>query len=139
MDDRTVGVVVAHGQLAAALVEAVEEISGVRGALTAVSNADCTPQELQRLVRQAVEDRPAVIFADMASGSCVFAGRRAAAALGSTAMVTGTSLPMLLDFVFHREMEAGELAERVAGKGRAATRALPPDGLGPDSGGGGSG
>lgn len=126
MGQPTVGVVVAHGELAAALVRAVEGISGVRDALFAISNADCTPRELRRRVREVIDGRPAVIFADMASGSCAFASRRAAGALGSTAVVTGVSLPMLLDFVFHREMPAPELAERVAGKGRSAARALGP-------------
>lgn len=115
-----VGVVVGHGQLAAALVGAVERISGVRGALLAVSNESRSPQELRRVVAEAVEDRPAVIFVDMASGSCAFAGHQVGRSRPDVAVVTGASLPMLLDFVFHRDMGVGALAERVAGKGRAA-------------------
>ena len=126
MAEQTVGVVVAHGELAEALVRAVEGISGVRGALHPVSNADCTPRELRRRVRDAVGGGSGVIFADMASGSCAFASRRAAGALASASVVTGVNLPMLLDFVFHREMPAPELAERVAGKGRSSVRALAP-------------
>ena len=126
MAEPTVGVVVAHGELAEALVRAVEGISGVGGALHPVSNADCTPRELRRRVSDAVGGRSAVIFADMASGSCAFASRRAAGALASASVVTGVSLPMLLDFVFHREMPGPELAERVAGKGRSSIRALAP-------------
>ena len=126
MEERTVGIVVAHGELAEALVRAVEGISGVRDALYPISNADCTPRELRRRVREAAGGRPAVIFADLASGSCAFASRRAAGGLASASVVTGVSLPMLLDFVFHRDMDAAALAERVAGKGRAATRALEP-------------
>ena len=126
MEEPTVGIVVAHGELAEALVRAVEGISGVRDALYPISNADCTPRELRRRVREAAGGRPAVIFSDLASGSCAFASRRAAGALASASVVTGVSLPMLLDFVFHRDMEAAALAERVAGKGRSATRALEP-------------
>ena len=35
------GVVAGHGEVAAGLVRAVEEISGVRGALVPISNAGC--------------------------------------------------------------------------------------------------
>ncbi len=139
MAEPTVGIVVAHGDLAEALVGAVEGISGVRDALHPVSNADCTPGELRRRVREAAGGRPAVIFTDMDSGSCAFASRRAAGGLASAAVVTGVNLPMLLDFVFHRDMAAGELAERVAGKGRAAARELEPAEGGGDGPGGGEG
>lgn len=125
-----VGVVVAHGELARALVGAVEGISGVRGALLPVSNAGCTPQELERRVAERVGSSPAVVFIDMASGSCAFAGRKAARSREGVAVVTGVSLPMLLDFVFHREMAPAELADRVVGKGKDAARALPPGGGG---------
>lgn len=120
------GVVVAHAELAEALVRAVEAISGVRGALQPVSNEDCTPEELERRVSEEVGSSSAVVFVDMASGSCAFAGRRVAHTLGDVAVVTGVSLPMLLDFVFHRDMEPGALARRVVGKGRDAARAVGP-------------
>jgi len=123
-----VGVVVAHADVGEALVRAVEGISGVRGALRAVSNQHCTPSDLERRVEDAVGERPAVVFVDMASGSCAFASRRVATRTDRIAVVTGVSLPMLLDFVFHRDMQPGELAERVVGKGRAAAEAVqPPD------------
>lgn len=126
MAEPTVGVVVAHGELAEALVRAVEGISGIEGALVPVSNADCTPEVLQERVREAAGDGPALVFADMSSGSCAFAGLRAASGGGRVAVVTGVSLPMLLDFVFHREMELEPLAERVVRKGRAAASVRGP-------------
>jgi mannose/fructose-specific phosphotransferase system component IIA len=114
-------VVVAHDEVAAALVRAVERISGVRGGLRAVSNESCAPEELRRRVDLAVADGPALVFVDMASGSCAFAGRQVGRDRPEVAVVTGVNLPMLLDFIFHREMELGALARRVAEKGRAAT------------------
>lgn len=123
-----VGVVVAHGDLAAALVRAVEGISGVEGALLAVSNARCTPEALRRRVSEAIGGRPSVVFVDMSSGSCALAGRRIAGELSDVAVVTGVNLPMLLDFVFHRDLSPRALAARVAGKGRAAAEAFPPGG-----------
>ncbi|UCG74877.1 MAG: hypothetical protein JSV95_08925 [Gemmatimonadota bacterium] len=119
------GVVVAHGELASALVRAVEGISGVEEALEPLSNEGCTPDELARRVRRATGQGPAIVFVDMASGSCAFAGRRIARE-GTIAVVSGVNLPMLLDFVFHRDMDLRSLAERVLAKGRAgATADLP--------------
>lgn len=126
--DGVVGVVVAHGDLADALVRAVEGISGVEGALLPVSNARCTPEALRSRVLEAIGGRPSVVFVDMAAGSCAFAGRKVAGEVAEVAVVTGVSLPMLLDFVFHRELSPRELAARVAGKGRSAAEAIPPGG-----------
>lgn len=126
MGQPAVGVVVAHGDLAAALVEAVERISGVRGGLHPVSNTGMTPGELEREVERAVGGAPAVVFVDMASGSCAFAGRRLARSLTGVSVVTGVSLPMLLDFVFHRDLDPGELARRVLEKGMDAASVVPP-------------
>jgi len=123
-----VGVVVAHGDLADAMVRAVEGISGVEGALLPVSNTRCTPETLRGRVAEAIGGRPAVVFVDLTSGSCAFAGRSVARELGDVAVVTGVSLPMLLDFVFHRDMAPARLAERVVGKGRSAVGFVPGGG-----------
>lgn len=119
------GVVVAHGELAPALVRVVEGISGVQGALESVTNVGCTPDELAGRVAGAVGEGPAVIFVDMAAGSCGFAGQRIARD-GNVAVVSGVNLPMLLDFVFHREMDFRALAERVVEKGRTGATADVP-------------
>lgn len=121
------GVVVAHGELASALVRVVEGISGVQGALESVTNVSCSPDELADRLAQAVGEGPAVIFVDMAAGSCGFAGQRIARD-GNVAVVSGVNLPMLLDFVFHREMDFRALAKRVVEKGRTgATADLPSE------------
>lgn len=119
------GVVVAHGELASALVRVVEGISGVQGALEPVTNMSCSPDELAGRVARAVGEEPAVIFVDMASGSCGFAGQRIARD-GNVAVVSGVNLPMLLDFVFHREMDFRALAKRVVEKGRTGATADVP-------------
>ncbi|MEE8595012.1 MAG: hypothetical protein V3T25_04005 [Gemmatimonadota bacterium] len=121
------GVVVAHGELASALVRVVEGISGVQGALESVTNVSCSPDELADRLAQAVGEGPAVIFVDMAAGSCGFAGQRIARD-GNVAVVSGVNLPMLLDFVFHREMDFRALAKRVVEKGKTgATADLPSE------------
>lgn len=118
---RVTGVVVAHDDLAGALVRAVEGIAGIADALVPVSNTSCTPEALEGRIQDAVGDGPAIVFTDMASGSCAFACRRALLRRGGVAIVTGVNLPMLLDFLFHRDMDVEALADRVAGKARDAT------------------
>lgn len=117
----TLGIVVAHADVAHALVRAVEAISGVRGALVPVSNTGCGPQALLDRVRGAAGEGPVLFFVDMPSGSCALATRLASGRRGGCAVITGVSLPMLLDFVFHREMRLEELARRLVAKGREAT------------------
>src|SRR5256885_10091647 len=62
------GVVVSHAALAKALVEAVHAISGVEGALTAVSNDGCDPAALRRQIEAARGTGPAVLFVDLPRG-----------------------------------------------------------------------
>jgi mannose/fructose-specific phosphotransferase system component IIA len=116
------GVVVCHGKLAAALVEAAESISGVAGALVPVSNTDCDRELLEERVAQAVDGRPAVVFVDLASGSCLFAVLKRLRALEGVRIVTGVNLAMLVDFVFHRDLAPEAAAERAAGAGAKAIR-----------------
>lgn len=107
------GVVVGHGGVAAALVAATEEISGVRGALTAVSNTGCDRDRLEERIMAAVGEGPAVVFVDLPSGSCLFAAMRRLKGSPSVRVVTGVNVAMLLDFVFHRD-EGPEAAARRA-------------------------
>ena len=57
-----------------ALVEAAEQISGVTGALVpVVQHGTATGDALEDRVAEAVGAGPAVVFVDLASGSCLFA------------------------------------------------------------------
>jgi mannose/fructose-specific phosphotransferase system component IIA len=116
------GVVVCHGRLAEALVEAAEQISGVTGALTAVSNTGCDRGTLEKRVDEAVSQGPAVVFVDLASGSCLFAVLNRLRASAAAKVVTGVNLAMLVDFVFHRTLPLDEAAARAAIAGGKAIR-----------------
>ena len=74
MSDELRGVVVCHGRLAGALVEAAEQISGVTGALVRGVQHRLRPRQRSRSGWPRRSARgPAVVFVDLASGSCLFA------------------------------------------------------------------
>ncbi|MBT8477369.1 MAG: hypothetical protein KJO06_00530 [Gemmatimonadetes bacterium] len=121
------GVVVAHGNQARCLVETTESISGVRGALLPISNEGCSPDILASRIREVVSLRRTLVFVDLASGSCAHAARIVSAEGAGAPVVSGVSLPMLLDFVFHLDLDAAELARRAVEKGHAGAAAYFPD------------
>lgn len=114
MSDVLRGVVVCHGRLAAALIDAAEQISGVTGALAAVSNIGCDRGTLEERVVAAVGQGPAVVFVDLSSGSCLFAVLNRLKANAAAKVVTGVNLAMLVDFVFHLSLPLDEAAARAA-------------------------
>lgn len=121
MSEPVVGLVVSHASLAEGLVQSVRQIAGVDGdALRALSNEGCGPEALQEAVAQALGTGPRIVFTDMPSGSCAFAARRLTADRPDTALICGVNLPMLLDFVFHRDLPLPELVDRLVNKGKAA-------------------
>jgi mannose/fructose-specific phosphotransferase system component IIA len=106
------GVVVGHGELAAAMVHAAEEITGVRGLLVPVSNVDCSRNDLETRVRAAVGAEPTLVFVDLPGGSCFFAAMRSIGKIENARVVAGVNLTMLVDFVFHRDTGLDEAAAR---------------------------
>ena len=122
MSDALRGVVVCHGGLAKALVEAAESISGVTGVLQPVSNTGCDRDALEQRVSEAVDGRPTVVFVDLASGSCLFAVLKRLRAMPGVRVVTGVNLAMLVDFVFHLSLDPEAAAERAMAAGTRAIR-----------------
>jgi mannose/fructose-specific phosphotransferase system component IIA len=122
MSDALRGVVVCHGGLAKALVDAAESISGVKGALLPVSNSGCNRDALEARVGEAVDGRPAVVFVDLASGSCLFAVLKRLGTRPGVKVVTGVNLAMLVDFVFHLTLTPDAASERAIAAGTKAIR-----------------
>ena len=122
MSEELVGVVVCHGSLAGALVQAAEQISGLPGALVPVSNTGCDRDLLEERVLAALRGRPAVVFVDLASGSCSFAVLKRLRGEPSVKVVTGVNLAMLVDFVFHRALSPEEAATRARSAGEKSIR-----------------
>jgi mannose/fructose-specific phosphotransferase system component IIA len=116
------GVVVGHGRVAQALVEAAEEISGLRGVLVPVSNSGCDRGALEERVAAAVGEGAAVVFVDLAAGSCLLAVLRRLRDRDDVRIVTGVNLAMLVDFLFHRTLPPAEAAAHAAHSGGSAIK-----------------
>lgn len=120
------GIVVAHGAMAEGMVDAVRRIAGSQAdALQALSNEGTNPTELKEIIDQAAGEGPVVVFADLQSGSCGLAALYTCRESGDRAVVCGVNLPILLDFIFHRDMPLDELVERLLEKGRDGIRPVP--------------
>ena len=59
-------------------------------------------------------------FVDLRSGSCGMAALSTCRDRARREVISGVNLPMLLDFVFHRDMPLEELTARVIERGRTA-------------------
>jgi mannose/fructose-specific phosphotransferase system component IIA len=120
------GVVVAHGSMAQGLVDAVRCIAGgAADALHPVSNEGTNPGQLKALIDDAAGSEPVLIFADLQAGSCGMAAMATSRAAGERAVLCGVNLPVLLDFVFHRDLPLDELVERLLAKGRDGIQRIP--------------
>jgi mannose/fructose-specific phosphotransferase system component IIA len=122
-----VGIVVTHGAMAHGIVDAVQKISGVdTGALLPISNEGQGPEALVARVTElaAGVEGPLVIFTDLEVGSCALAARLACREPCQRIVIFGTNLPMLLDFVFHRDLDLDMLEARLVRVGKAGIRAV---------------
>jgi mannose/fructose-specific phosphotransferase system component IIA len=115
--------VVSHAAVAESLVRAVGAITGLAEALAPVSNEGCDAADLAARVAAAVGTGPAVIFVDLPGGSCLTSAVRLAQGRADLAVVTGVNLAMLLEFVFHRDLDPAAAARRAAEAGGRAIQA----------------
>ena len=115
------GVVVAHGPMARAMVDAVRRIAGdAADSLMPLSNDGKGPEELRDELEALISEEQAVVFTDLLAGSCGMAAMSSCRDRARRAVVSGVNLPMLLEFVFHTDQPLDDLVERVQDKGRAA-------------------
>jgi mannose/fructose-specific phosphotransferase system component IIA len=121
------GIVVGHGAMASGLVDAVRRIAGIGDdVLVAVSNEGKGPDALRDELARLTGDGIVIVFTDMHAGSCAVAARVACRAQGERAVVSGVNLPMLLDFVFHREMPIEKLVPKLVKEAQASITAHMP-------------
>jgi mannose/fructose-specific phosphotransferase system component IIA len=115
------GVILSHGSLAKGLVDAVSRIAGVPNeTLIPVSNDGKSPEALREELSEIVAQGPSIIFTDLPSGSCAVTAHLCCREEGADAVITAVNLPILLDFVFNRDLPLQELIPRLVEKGRGS-------------------
>lgn len=120
-------VIVAHGNLAQCMMDAVQGILGKQTGWRAISNSGLGLKELLDTVARAVNelgrDQDVVVFTDMPGGSCHHACQELAKDEGAVRTVTGLNLMMLLEFFVKRDRSTlKELLSLVQERGRDSVR-----------------
>lgn len=125
-NDVTRGIVLAHGEMAQGMVDAVRHIAGRGGeCLVAVSNLGLSPDAIAEEIRRNAGPGPTIVFTDLQSGSCGFAARRCLKDGQQIVVLSGVNLPMLLEFVMRRELPLEQMIPFLLAKGRAAICCSP--------------
>lgn len=121
-----VAVVAAHGDLAAGLVSAVEQITGRGSLFVALSNRDLSATELEaRIEAQLAAANVHVVFTDLPAGSTTICARRLQRVHPDLVIVTGASLTALLAFALSVDAKGPVDAARAAvEKAREALKAV---------------
>lgn len=129
MSDGVRGLIITHSSLGEGMAAAVRKITGVgEEALGSLSNEGRGPDALMEAIRSRTGEESVVLFTDMGGGSCALAARKIAAQRPSTAFVAGVNLPLLLDFVFHRELPLQDLVDRLVESGRSGIMGMCTEG-----------
>lgn len=125
-DEGVRGIVLAHGEMAGGILDAVRHIAGISGDfLVPLSNRGLGPDVLAEEIGKLVGSGPAIVFTDLQSGSCGFAARRCLQNGATLVVISGVNLPMLLEFVMRRQLPLDQLVPLLLTKGRAAVCCSP--------------
>ncbi len=118
-------IVAGHGDFAAGLISAVEQITGRGDVFIAVSARNLSASDLQELLLRTIDDTGVtVVFTDLQAGSCTMASRRLVRDRPQVLCVAGVNLPMLLDFVFADQLSPTDAARHAVERGRTAIVAM---------------
>jgi PTS system N-acetylgalactosamine-specific IIA component len=117
-------IVAGHGEFAAGLVSAVQQITGRGAQLVPIAVHSLGVAEIEDLLRERMLSLGVrVIFTDLQAGSCTMASRRILRGMDDAVLIAGTNLPILLDFIFAEGLAPPEAARHAAERGRLAITA----------------
>lgn len=116
---RAAALVIGHRDFAAGIVSAVTAITGREDLFRTASNYGLDTRGMEAMLREAIADGVTMIFSDLPAGSTTMAARRAQRDHPEVTVVTGVSLPLLLDYAFAAP-DAVDAADAAVEKGRAA-------------------
>lgn len=120
-DVTTRALVAGHGDFAAGLISAVEAVTGRGDRLEPIVVKGLCGEDIQALLRDRLRTTGAlVVFTDLQAGSCTMAARRLLREFAEVVLVSGTNLPMLLDFVMSTAEHPHEAARSAVERARAA-------------------
>jgi N-acetylgalactosamine PTS system EIIA component len=110
-----------HGEFAAGLLSAVQQITGRGNVFRAISAQDLSGADLEALLRRTIEETGVrVVFTDLQAGSCTMAARRVLRDRQDVLFVAGVNLPMLLDFALADHLPPIDAAKHALDRGREA-------------------
>jgi mannose/fructose-specific phosphotransferase system component IIA len=123
-EPRPAALLVTHGVLGEEMLRTVERILGPQKDASVVSNEGLSAEALVSAIETGLAalppQQPAVVFSDLAAGSCGVAVRRAGASGRVVRRISGANLPMLLEFFHYRDtLPLDDLLPRMEAKGRA--------------------
>jgi N-acetylgalactosamine PTS system EIIA component len=114
-------VVAGHGDFAAGIVSAVQQIAGMGSVFSVVSSIGLSGPDIELSLARALDASGAdVLFTDLPAGSCTMAARRLQRTRPGLVLVTGVNLGTALEFAFRPAGESGiDAANASVEKGRA--------------------
>ncbi|MBN2169983.1 MAG: hypothetical protein JW819_01525 [Candidatus Krumholzibacteriota bacterium] len=122
-------VIVCHGALGEAYLEALAGIYGEVTDVATVTNEDLGAEELESAVAASLERLAGggIVFTDYFGGSCANACLTLLPARPAVRLISGVNLPVLLYYLAHRhELGMDELVRGIVNRGHNSIRELSP-------------
>jgi PTS system N-acetylgalactosamine-specific IIA component len=113
--------VAGHGEFAVGLISAVDAVTGRGALLEAIRVQGLSGEDIEQQLRGRLDGSGArVVFTDLQAGSCTMAVRRLLRDVQGVVLVSGTNLPMLLDFVMSSAPDPHDAARAAVERARSA-------------------
>lgn len=121
----TPAIVAGHGDFAAGMVSAVEQIVGQTDLLIPLSNRSLSSAGIEQALRAIVDEHDVVvIFTDLPGGSATIAASRLVRDRKDLVLITGASLPMLLHYATTVMTSGADMARGAVERATLAMRTI---------------